>query len=80
MRNIICDKSGDIICEDMNTDVYRFNERIEDEFGSYSFLYFSFFTKDFSLVMKVPGETSPWKRQKKSKNMIRTQLIKPNKS
>ena len=59
MRNIICDKSGDIICEDMNTDVYRFNERIEDEFGSYSFLYFSFFTKIFSLVMKALEKTLP---------------------
>lgn len=56
MRNIICDKTGDIICEDMNTDVYRFNKRIEDKFGSYSFLYFSFFTKDFFIGDESSGE------------------------
>tara|TARA_B100000925_G_scaffold291657_1_gene280604 strand:- start:1229 stop:1528 length:300 start_codon:yes stop_codon:yes gene_type:complete len=67
MRNIICDKSGDIICEDMNTDVYRFNERIEDEFGSYSFLYFSFFTKDFFIGDESSGEDFTLEASKKIK-------------
>ena len=76
MRNIICDKSGDIICEDMNTDVYRFNERIEDEFGSYSFLYFSFFTKDFFIGDESTGEDFTLKASKQIKEfLIRTFCI-----
>ena len=59
MRNIICDKSGDIICEDMNTDVYRFNERIEDEFEAIHSFTFLSLPKIFSLVMKALEKTLP---------------------
>ena len=70
MRNIICDKSGDIICENIHTDVYRFNEMIEDEFGSYSFLYFSIFTKDFFIGDESSGEDFTLEASKKIKELM----------
>ena len=76
MRNIICDKSGDIICEDMNTDVYRFNERIEDKFGSYSFLYFSFFTKDFFIGDESSGEDFTLEASKEIKEFDQDEVNK----
>ena len=76
MRNIICDKSGDIICENIHTDVYRFNEMIEDEFGSYSFLYFSFFTKDFFIGDESSGEDFTLEPSKKIKEYDQDEVEK----